>query len=168
MAPATAADCDPRPALPTHKMHHGQGILRSTDEDSGEEFPSLSEVWAVQREAEKGETFHAFWERWERMRERNKGNRSGLPPRILSWLRLIGKGDPMCQSRHGPVEAAALRQQEFKRVDRALPATPRNRFRPRRSLRLRAIFRKHPTRAPKGPRMSRRIQHRLKRGDSRC
>ena len=71
----------------------------------------------------------------------------------------------MCQSRHGLVEAAVPRQKECEKVDRALAATATNRFRPRRSPRVRVAFRKDPSRAPKGSRRSSRIQRR-KRGDS--
>ncbi len=65
-------------------MDYGQAALRSTDEDSDEEFPSLAEVSTLVKGAEEGETSDTFWERWQRMREQKKDKPSGLPSPILS------------------------------------------------------------------------------------
>jgi len=59
-------------------MDYGQAALRSTDEDSDEEFPTLV------KGAKEGETSDIFWERWQRIRERKKDKLSGLLSPILS------------------------------------------------------------------------------------
>ena len=62
-APTTAADSDTRLAPPNHKMNHDQTLVRSTDENSDEEFPSLSKVYTLHAESNKDEMFEAFWDK---------------------------------------------------------------------------------------------------------